>query len=196
MDKDYILFNFQHILAQQKEEHAGNEKFEKLIEGVDENTVIEDMPFYKDYLSRFDVEQAFDGFNLAAQEEFQFSRDELYLLFRLVFASFSSSYNILYDKPSHSIDLSISAESKDQKVTKNIAELFFFQIDRMFEIYVNELFELYISDFDAEEQESFEAEQKVRLMIFEKKVRQIRQQMRDLQESDEILSDLDDLLNS
>jgi len=196
MDKDYVFFNFQHILAQQKEKHAGNERFEKLMEGVDENTVIEDMPFYRDYLSLFDVEQAFDSFNLAAQEEFQFSRDEFYLLFRLVFASFSSTYNILYDKQSNSIDLSISTESKGRTITKNVADLFFFQIDRLFEIYLNELFEFYISEFDAEEQKSFEAEQKVRLMIFEKKVRRIRQQVCDLRESDEILSDLDDLLNS
>ena len=78
MKKDYKLFNFQQILEQQKEKHAGNELFEKLMEGIDENSVVEDLPFYKDYLARFDVEKAFDGINLAAEEKIQLSRDELY----------------------------------------------------------------------------------------------------------------------
>ena len=196
MKKDYILFNFQHILAQQKEKHDGNEQFEKLMKGIDEMSVVEDLPFYKDYLSRFDVEKAFDGINLAAEEKIQLSRDELYLLFRLIFASFSSTYEILYDKPTNSVDVSISVKTSEQMITKNVAELWTFQIDRMFEIYMNELFELNIYEYDAEEQEDFETEQKVRLMIFEKKVRKMNQQIRDLQEADEILSDLDDLLNS
>ena len=134
--------------------------------------------------------------SLAAEEKNQLSQKELYLLFRMVFASFSSTYEILYDKPTNSVDISISVKSGDQKITKSVAELWSFQIIRLFEIYMNELFEFSICDFDAEELESFEAEQKVRLMIFEKKVRKIRQQICDLQESDEILSDLDDLLNS
>lgn len=196
MGKNYIYFDFQDILAQQKEKHAGKEQFEKLMESVDENTIIEDMPFYKNYLSRFEVEKAFDGMSLAAEEKNQLSQKELYLLFRMVFASFSSTYEILYDKPTNSVDISISVKSGDQKITKSVAELWSFQIIRLFEIYMNELFEFSICDFDAEELESFEAEQKVRLMIFEKKVRKIRQQICDLQESDEILSDLDDLLNS
>ena len=196
MGKNYIYFDFQDILAQQKEKHAGKEQFEKLMESVDENTIIEDMPFYKNYLSRFEVEKAFDGMSLAAEEKKQLSQKELYLLFRMVFASFSSTYEILYDKPTNSVDISISVKSGDQKITKSVAELWSFQIIRLFEIYMNELFEFSICDFDAEELESFEAEQKVRLMIFEKKVRKIRQQICDLQESDEILSDLDDLLNS
>lgn len=196
MKKDYKLFNFQQILEQQKEKHAGNELFEKLMEGIDENSVVEDLPFYKDYLARFDVEKAFDGINLATEEKIQLSRDELYLLFRLIFASFSSTYEILYDKPTNSVDVSISVKTSEQMITKNVAELWTFQIDRMFEIYMNELFELNISELDAEEQEHFETEQKVRLMIFEKKVRKMNQQIRDLQEADEILSDLDDLLNS
>ena len=196
MKKDYILFNFQHILAQQKEKHDGNEQFEKLMKGIDEMSVVEDLPFYKDYLARFDVEKAFDGINLAAEDKIQLSRDELYLLFRLIFASFSSTYEILYDKPTNSVDVSISVKYSEEMITKKVAGLWTFQIDRMFEIYMNELFELNIYEYDAEEQEDFETEQKVRLMIFEKKVRKMNQQIRDLQEADEILSDLDDLLKS
>ena len=192
MDKKYEMFDFQNIIAQLKEKHDGEEKFEKFIEGFDENSVIEDMPFYKDYVSKFDVERAFDGFNLTTVENELLSKDDLFMLFRLILASFSSSYDILYDKPSNSIDFSVSVTSDDKSITKKISELWFFQIMRLFEIYVNEQIEISIGDYDPEELEDLKDQRKIRLMVFEKKVRQIH----DLQGTDEILADLDDLLNS
>ncbi len=43
MDNNYFLFDFQNILAQQKEKHTDEEKFDRLMEGADENSVIEEM---------------------------------------------------------------------------------------------------------------------------------------------------------
>lgn len=192
MDKKYEMFNFKNIIADLKEKHDGEEKFEKFIEGFDENSVIEDMPFYKDYVSKFDVERAFDSFNLTAVENELLTKDDMFLLSRLILASFSSSYDILYDKQSNSIDISVSVTSGEQSITKKISEIWSFQIMRLFDIYVNEQIELSIEDYDSEELEDLKEQQKIRLMVFEKKVRQ----MHDLQGTDEILADLDDLLNS
>lgn len=192
MDKDYEMFNFQNIIAELKEKHDGEEKFEKFIEGFDENSVIEDMSFYKDYLSKFDVERAFDGFNLTAVENDLLSKDDMFLLSRLILASFSSSYDILFDKQSNSIDFSVSVTSGEQSITKKISEIWSFQIMRLFDIYVNEQIELSIEDYDLEELEDLKEQRKIRLIVFEKKVRQIH----DLQETGKILADLDDLLNS
>lgn len=192
MDKKYELFDFQSIITQLKEKHDGEEKFKKFIEGLNENSTIEDMPFYKEYLSKFEVERAFDDFNLTDVEDVLLSKDDLFMLFRLIVASFSSSYDILYDKQSKTIDLSISVKSSEQFITKKISELWSFQIMKMFDIYVNEQIELSIEDYDPEELEDFKDQRKIRLMIFEKKVRQIH----DLQGTDDTLAELDDLLNS
>ena len=192
MDKKYEMFNFKNIIADLKEKHEGEEKFEKFIEGFDENSVIEDMPFYKDYVSKFDVERAFDGFNLTAVENELLTKDDMFLLSRLILASFSSSYDILYDKQSNSIDFSVSVTSGEQSITKKISEIWSFQIMRLFDIYINEQIEISIEDYDSEELEDLKEQQKIRLMVFEKKVRQIH----DLQETGKILADLDDLLNS
>ena len=192
MNKEYTLFDFQGIIAELKEKHNENAKFDRLLEGFNEDSVVEDMPFYEEYLSKFDVEQAFDGYQLVAEAEDLASRDDLYLLFRLIVASLSSSYDILYDKPSNSIDFSVTVTSGEQTITKRVAELWSFQIVRMFEIYLDELVEFSIGDFNPAEIEGLDTERKMRLMVFEKKVRQIR----NLQDSDEVLSDLDDLLNS
>lgn len=83
-------------------------------------------------------------------------------------------------------------KSSEQFITKKISELWSFQIMKMFDIYVNEQIELSIEDYDPEELEDFKDQRKIRLMIFEKKVRQIH----DLQGTDETLAKLDDLLNS
>lgn len=193
MDKKYELFNFFDIIEGLKEKHNGEETFEKFIEDFDENSTIEDMPFYKHYVSKFDVERAFEGFNLSATEMEILSKDDLFLLFRLILASFSSSYDILYDKQSHSIDLSISVTHGERSVTKTVSELWSFQIIRLFEIYVNEQIDLgFVEDDYQEEAEQLKEERKKRLMVFEKKMRQVHNQ----QESDRILEDLDELLNS
>lgn len=192
MDKKYELFDFQSIITQLKEKHDGEEKFKKFIEGLNDNSTIEDMPFYKEYLSKFEVERAFDDFNLTDVEDVLLSKDDLFMLFRLIVASFSSSYDILYDKQSKTIDLSVSVKSSEQFITKKISELWSFQIMKMFDIYVNEQIELSIEDYDPEELEDFKDQRKIRLMIFEKKVRQIH----DLQGTEETLAELDDLLNS
>lgn len=192
MDKKNELFDFQSIITQLKEKHDGEEKFKKFIEGLNEHSTIEDMPFYKEYLSKFEVERAFDDFNLTDVEDVLLSKDDLFMLCRLIVASFSSSYDILYDKQSKTIDLSVSVKSSEQFITKKISELWSFQIMKMFDIYVNEQIELSIEDYDPEELEDFKDQRKIRLMIFEKKVRQIH----DLQGTDETLAELDDLLNS
>ena len=190
MDKNYLLFDFQNILAQLKEEHNDEENYNKFMEGIYENSVIEDMPFYKDYLSRFNVEQALDSFNLTAEEEDILSRDDLYLLFRLVFASLSSTYSILYDKPSNSVDLSITVESNGTSITKEIAKLESIQIKRLFKIYLNELIGYSIEDFDQDETEELENDRKTRLMAFKKKV----QQLRELQRKKRLFFDMDNVL--
>lgn len=192
MDKKYELFDFQSIITQLKEKHDGEEKFKKFIEGLNEHSTIEDTTFYKEYLSKFEVERAFDDFNLTDVEDVLLSKDDLFMLFRLIVASFSSSYDILYDKQSKTIDLSISVKSSEQFITKKISELWSFQIMKMFDIYVNEQIELSIEDYDPEELEEFKDQRKIRLMIFKKKVRQIH----DLKGTDETLAELDDLLNS
>lgn len=195
MGKDYFLFNCKSVIANLKNKHDGDEEYEdynKFIKGVDDNSAIEELPFFQDYLSLFDVEKAFEGYTFAAEEETMATKDDLFMLFRLIIASFSSTYEILYDKPSNSIDLSITVSLGEQNITRSIAELYSSQIERLYGNYIDEQINLYTCSDDPDEIQEIDTERKKRLMIFEKKVRQLR----DLQESDGILSDLDDLLNS
>ena len=195
MDKDYRLFDFQKVIEKVKEKQHDEEiaeDFNKLMDSIKEDSVIEDMPFYQDYLSLFDVERAFDDYKFVAEEETLASRDDLILLFRLIAASLSSTYDILYDKSSNSIDISISVTLGERSLTKSVAELSFFQIERLYVNYIGEQANFYVYHIDPDNSQEIDRERKMKLMIFEKKVRQLCNQ----KGSNEILSDLDDLLNS
>lgn len=204
MDKKYTLFDYQIIIAALKEKHneeknskkdeniVDDEIFEELMDSIDEDSIIEDSPFYQDYLSLFDTEQAFADYNLDAEEETMATKDDLFLLFKLIAASISSSYNILYDKSSNSIDFSITVKIGEQSITRSVSELFSYQIESLFLNYIGEQVNLYVCNKDPDYTQEIETEQKMRLMIFEKKMRQLQ----DLQDTQGILSDLDDLLNS
>ena len=196
MDKHYFLFDFQWILKavlERQKDEGKKKRFEKVLEGIGKDSVVEDLPFYKTYLSRFDVELAFDGCKLAAEGgDTMATRDDLLMLYRFVAASFSSSYDFVYNEENQSVDLQITVESGDARLTKTIDGLFSFQIVRLFEIYLNEQIDLFaLQNDDDEDPEAAWQERKVKLLLFEKKVRQLR----DLQGSKEIRSDLDDLLN-
>ena len=196
MDKNYFLFDFQWILKNVMNRPGDEDKklrFKKVLEGIDQDAVVEDLPFYKTYLSRFDVEWALDGYKLAAEDgESVATRDDLLMLYRFVAASFSSSYDFVYDEETNSVELQITVKSGDTILTKTIAELYSIQIVRLFEIYLNEQIDLFSLQCEEDEDSEYtESEQKQNVMLFEKKVRQLR----DLQGSKEIRADLDDLLN-
>lgn len=176
----YFLFHFQAILDALRERHQTDEKEdkeinEKVLNRIGPNAEIEDMPFYHDYLAGFDVERAFSGFKLAAENgNSAATRDDLLMLFRFVVASLSSSYEILYDEETQSVDLSITVKSGGASLTKSIKELYTLQIIRLFEIYINEQVELSALEYGDPEaySETTEEEQKIQLKIFERKVKE------------------------
>lgn len=111
--------------------------------GIQQDTPIEAHPFYKDYLSKFDIDWEFatpDGMELSSQE--------WDLLARLVFGSFSSNYTLSLDEgwkkdPTGKVkvNLGIAVTCEGNKVTRTIDELWSFQISRLFSIYLNEQIE-------------------------------------------------------
>ena len=73
------------------------EGFDRVLEGIGKDSVVEDLPLYKEYLSKFDIEHALEGFNIEAEDQTMATHDDMMLLFRLIAASFSSSYDFIYD---------------------------------------------------------------------------------------------------
>ena len=97
-------------------------------------TIVEE-PFFREYLSHFSPIAYHTPEELEGDYDFN-------LLLILVAASFSSSYELLYDE-NEQPELLITVSSADQSVTKQIFELWSFQILKLFHIYLEEIINIH-----------------------------------------------------
>ena len=145
-------------------------KYEKLF-GSQKGLTLQDQPFYKEYLSLFKI-----PFEVSVPEniEDEFDWD---LLCRLIFGSLSSNYSFNLKKEwkdnpelDPKVQLSITVRSDDQEITKQLDELWTFQIFRLFEIYVLEQLDLAIlKEEDEDGDDGIEYERVEKLKLYSKK---------------------------
>ncbi len=181
MKNKYSLFDFQGIVQQIRHKHElKNEpkSCQELLESVDEKMTIEDMPFYKDYLSTFDTEHAFDSLVLKRDTTMGLSEADCDIMQKLVYASYSSNYNFFYDNDSLSYELWISVTSEDKTTTKKFHDLDFIQVMTLFLIYVEEQFNLEGIKNESEiDKDIIDKERSMRKIVFEKKIMQLKRQI-------------------
>ncbi len=197
MIHDSYLFDFQGVINDIREKIKEDDEKEKnlksLLDGITEDTELEDLPLYKEYLSMFEVEQDLEGLKLHYPSEMEDCKEDFMTLLRFVAASFSSSYELEYDKENDVVDLLIRVVANGQSISKKLYDLWMFQVARLFNIYLKEMLDLealrHLSEGD---KKSIDEERKMRFMVYQKKVRQLRKKMA----SDDIMRDIDALLGS
>lgn len=195
MIHDSYLFDFQAIINDIREGLGEHEEkaLKPVLDDITETNELEDLSLYKEYLSVFDVEHDLGDLKLHYPKEFEDCEDDFMVLFRLVAGSFSSNYSLEYDEETEAVDLIITVESGDNHITKKLHELWSFQIVRLFEIYIKEQLNLEgLRDGSDSEMNAIEEERKMKLLVYQKKMRQLKNEI----DSSDILSDMDDLLNS
>lgn len=200
------LFDFQSIIQDLRDKIKRKEKLEceHLLNDITEETEYEELPMYKEYLSLFDVEHDLGGLELAFPSALDDCKADASSLLRLVAASFSNTYDLKYDDKTNTVVLIISVKSHGESRTEKLPDLWSFQIIRLFEIYVEEQLNLEALRLNSEvEKRAIEDERKVKLMVYQKKIRQLEKQIEKKEkisvaqkESNDILSDMDALLNS
>lgn len=208
MIHDSYLFDFQSVIKgirhKIKNDKEKNEAITPLLDGITQDTEFEDLPLYKEYLSLFDVEHDLGDKELSFPSELEYCKADSLPLLRLVAASFSSTYDLLYDDVTNKVSLIITVESQGVTLTKILEELDDFQITRLFEIYIEEQLNMEAFRLNSSlEKDAIDEERRVKVMVYQKKLRQLEIQLekneriREAQkESEDILSNLDDLLNS
>ena len=206
MDNTSSLFNFQSIIKGIRDNVKSGKKLqcEQLLDDITEETEYEELPLYKEYLSLFDVEHDLGDLELlfpSALDEFKADAPSV---LRLVAASFSTTYDLQYNAETNSVDLIIAVKNQEKSITKKLKDLWSFQIIRLFENYIEEQLNLEALRLNSEAgKRSIEEERKVKLMVFQKKIQQLGRQIEKMErmheaqkESLDILSEIDDLLNS
>lgn len=183
MIHDSALFNFQETISNLREKVANSELeneemyFQRLLDTITEKTELEDMNFYKDYLSKFDVEHFLEDFELNYDPILEEFKTDFPLLVKFVAASFSSTYDLKYDALTDKVVLTIHVEMPNQSVSKQLDELWMLHIYKIFQDYFKEQLNLAaIYDEDEDEREDIGAERTEKLELFQKKVSELRAQ--------------------
>lgn len=194
MVHDSYLFDFQGIINNIREKTKDKKmQCSDLLDNITEKTEFEDMPIYKEYLSSFNVKDSLAGWKLNFPPELQECEEDFFVLLQLVAGSFSSNYSLEYVEANDTVDLIITVQNDDAHITKRLRDLWSFQIANLFEIYIEEQlnFEGLRGEMDRE-QSGIDSERKMKLLVFQKKIRQLKS----MKDSGGILTDMDDLLNS
>jgi len=190
MEKNYSLFDYNKILDAIKNKETPRVK--KLVDGIASDSKIEDLALYKDYLLKYDLERVFDGYAFSAQKP-SITKDDLLLLFRLICDSNKNTFKILYDKEHNAIDFQIITITEESVTRNNVKNLSDSEIFNLYYNYIRDLFirELKQPVFDIDN-DILESYHKTHLTRYMEKVRI----WHDLMESEKILSEMDELLNS
>lgn len=168
------------------------------LDSITEDTEFKDLPLYKEYVSKFDIEGDFKDAGVAGlmvlddlEEDIDFT-----LLFQLVASSFSSEYELEIDTETQLVNLIITAVSGEQRITKELQELWTFQILWLFEIYIQEQLNLEGLRFESEDdKEGVEMEREMKLLEYLKKMRKLMNHQLNQQEIDDVEDEIDNLMN-
>lgn len=169
-----MLFNYNEFIKELRSREEKKEIIEDFSRyyGPQDNVSIYETPFYKDYLSKFEL-----PFKLVVPEDYydDFDWD---LLAKLVFASFSSKYELYFEEneqtpldDSRRVCLHISVKSDGEYAVRELSKLWSFQILRLYEIYIEEQLQLFsLMKEDEEEGESVYDKQSLLLHQFRHKI--------------------------
>ena len=179
---EYKYFNLQRIVtalaakypymisADLSPEERGKKYLYELYDNImSKNLSIEDLPLYKNYLGKFDLEGVLGGFKLITPPECEgLLNDADYdLLQRFIFGSSSNTYLLHFDETTKTVELSICVEVKGERLTHKLQNLRFYQISRLFEIYFDEQASYGYQLYRDGEKEFIEEEREKHLVEFE-----------------------------
>ena len=170
------LFNFQDIVNYIRDKVSEPDSEMKnllpFLSKITEETDLEDLPFYKDYMSKFDLEHDLEGLELSYDPIFEEYHSDILLLLRFVVASHSISYNLDYNVYTDKATLTIKAEKEDNSVSEHLDSLSTIQIYWLFLFHLKEQFELECTlESDDEERKGIEEKRSQALRIYQDKIR-------------------------
>ena len=148
-----------------------DEEFAKYLDRIYHDPDLEDFDFYKQYVSSF-----FLNGELYCKEFLNYcfmTHDEALLLLKLVAASFSSTYELLYLKEKDMLDLTIHVTHDGQSISKNLSQLNSIQVYTLFLIYLEEQLRLeynLVTAVSESEQMMLTGMRRDQLTLFEKEV--------------------------
>ena len=146
MQSTYKLFDFQQFIRNLRlPYHQGKPKDTvlKLLDSVTDDMTIEDLEFYKEYLSKFDIGKAIEGYELVTNPESMATKDDYLMLLRFICASFATTdFVVSFDEEHHTVEFTIKVGTEERGFVKKLQEFQYLHILRMLEQYLLEQFKM------------------------------------------------------
>ena len=138
MKYNYKLFNFQQYINNLRLPYKRMEKpdddIKKMLDAITDDMTIEDTTFYKEYLSKFDIAKAFEGYKLITNPNSKATNDDYFMLLRLICASFSTTdYIVSFDEENKTVEFTIRIENEEGIVIRKLQELQYLHIITLME---------------------------------------------------------------
>lgn len=142
----YNLFKFQQFINNLRlpyKQGKPEDTIKKLLDSVTDDMTIEDMVFYKEYLSRFDIGKAIEGYELVTNPESKATKDDYLMLLRLICASFSTAdFVVSFDEKNHTVEFTIKVGTEERGFVKKLQEFRYLHILMLLERYLAEQFRM------------------------------------------------------
>ena len=149
-----------------------------ILDTITEDTELEDLSFYKEWLSKFDVEHDLEGLELACDPILEDFSDDFLLLLKFVAAASSSTYSLDYDADTNKVIVSIKAENDEMSVVEKLDTLVPFQIFQLFKIYLNEQLCLAgLLEEDEEVREALDEERNYIMEFYQDAIKKLKSQI-------------------
>ena len=128
MQSNYKLFDFQQFVRNLRLPYKRNEKpndtLKGLLDSITDDMTMEDMTFYKEYLSKFDIEKAIEGYQLVINPESKATHDDYMMLLRLICASFSTAdFVALFDDGHKTVEFTFKFGNERRSVVRKLQDI-------------------------------------------------------------------------
>lgn len=139
---NYKIFWFQIYLNNLRLPYTQKKKPEdgvlKFLDSIPGDIEIEETSFYKEYLSRFDIPKAIEGYELVVNPEVSATRDDYLIFIRLICASFGCDFEVLFNEDNKTVEFLIKVESNGRSAVRSVQSLYYLQIIKLMESFLKE----------------------------------------------------------
>ena len=178
MQSTYKLFDFQQFIRNLRlPYHQGKPKDTvlKLLDSVTDDMTIEDLEFYKEYLSKFDIGKAIEGYELVTNPESKATKEDYLMLLRLICASFSADFVVSFDEENHTVEFTIKVGTEERGFVKKLQEFQYLHILMLLERYLAEQFRMEALRMDSKvDRDEIDLKRDVVVIYFETKMEKSR----------------------
>ena len=179
MQLSYKLFKFQQFVNNLRlpyEQGKPMDTVKKLLDSVTDEINIEDLAFYKEYLSKFDIGKAIEGYELVTNPESKATKDDYLMLLRLICASFSTAdFVVSFDEENHTVEFTIKVGTEERGFVKKLQEFQYLHILMLLEQYLAEQFRMEALRMDSKvDRDEIDLKRDVVVTYFETKMEKSR----------------------